>query len=156
MLPLISDACEDQNSEVLLKTTHRYLDFIGQISRGEVFPQMEEAATLLSTDCKKVLNGQLYTETSEDFVKDLLTVYENQGSWKVSPTDIIIASSTDAVVLRLFIEMENRSVYTAIVILRYNSCGLITEINEVLNQVNGSYGFISHTAPGQSSANEPM
>ena len=45
--------------------------------------------------------------------------------------------------MRIFIEMENFGAYTAIVILRYDTRYLITEINEVLNQVKGAYDFKS-------------
>lgn len=133
--------CLQENSEALQKATDRYLNFINKISKGEAFPQMEAAAELLSPNCKKILNGQLFTQNREDFVTDLLSVYESQGAWKVYPMDTIIAPSSNAVVLRIFIEMENSGTYTAIVILRYDSSYLITEINEVLNQVKGSYDF---------------
>jgi hypothetical protein len=128
-------------SEVLLQTTRRYLDFINQLGRGEDFPQLETAASLLSTNCKKVLNGQLFTNSREEFVSDLLSLYDKQGGWKVSPADIIVASPSNTVVLRLFIEMNNSGTYTTIVILRYDSSQHITEINEVLNEVKGDYGF---------------
>jgi hypothetical protein len=133
--------CLQENSESLQKATDRYLSFIDQISKGEVFPQMETAAEIISPHCKKILNGQLFTQNREDFVSDLLSVYENQGAWKVYPADIIIDSSSNSVVLRIFIEMENFGTYTAIVILRYDSSYFITEINEVLSQVKGSYDF---------------
>ncbi len=74
-------------------------------------------------------------------VTDLLSIYQNQGAWKVLPMDTIIAPSSNTVVLRILIEMERFGAYTAIVILRYDSNYLITEINEVLNQVKGSYDF---------------
>jgi hypothetical protein len=131
----------EENSDALRKATDNYLNFINQISQGEVFPQMETAAEIISPSCKKILNGQLFTQNREDFVSDLLSLYENQGAWKVFPADIIIDSSSNTVVLRIFIEMENFGAYTAIVILRYDSNLLITEINEVLNQVKGSYDF---------------
>lgn len=122
-------------SKALLESSHRYLDWINQISKGEVFPHADKAATLLVSDCKKVLNGQIFTQNREAFVSDLLSVYQKQGAWNVNPVDIIVATSSNTVVLRLMIEMENDGTYTAIVILRYNSDLLITEINEVLSKV---------------------
>ena len=150
LVPLFSHAVEGKSAEnstticlqeALQKATDRYLNFINQISIGEIFPQMETAAEILSPNCKKILNGQLFTQNREDFVRDLLSVYENQGAWTVYPADIIIDPSSNTVVLRIFIEMENFGTYTAIVILRYDSSYLITEINEVLNQAKGSYDF---------------
>jgi hypothetical protein len=153
LVPLVSYALEDKDmkslkriyleeqSEALREATDRYLNFINQISKGEVFPQMKTAEEIISPNCKKILNGQLFTQNREDFVNDLISVYENQGAWKIYPAEIIIDSSSNTVVLRIFIEMENFGTYTAIVILRYDSSYLITEINEVLNQVKGSYDF---------------
>lgn len=142
LLTLISYV-QANDAEFLQKATDRYLHFINQISQGEVFPQMESASEILSLNCKKILNGQLYTENRQDFVKDLLSVYENHGAWKVYLVDTIIDPSSNSVVLRIFIETENFGTYTAIVILRYDASYFITEINEVLSQVKGSYDFIS-------------
>lgn len=133
--------CVEEDSAALQKATDRYLNFINQISKGEAFPQMDVAAEIISPNCKKILNGQLFTQNREDFVNDLLSVFENQGGWQVYPADTIINSLSKTVVLRLFIEMDNLGTYTAIVILRFDSSYLITEINEVLNLVKGTYGF---------------
>ena len=109
------------NSETLLKASRRYVDFINRISVGEVFPQLDEAATLIAPDCKKIFNGHLFTKNREEFVADLLSVYENHGSWKIIPVDIIPAPASNIVVLRLIIETERFGTNTAIVILRYDS-----------------------------------
>ena len=153
LVPLVSSAvegkkmenvktvCPMENLEVLQKATDKYLNFINKIGNGDVFPQMEAAAELISPNCKKILNGQLFTQNREDFVTDLLSIYENQGAWKVSPLDTVIAPSSNTVVVRILIEMDNFGAYTAIVIFRYDSSCLIAEINEVLNQVKGAYDF---------------
>ncbi len=133
--------CLYAESETLRKATEKYLKFIDQISKGLHFSQLEAAEEILSPNCKKVLNGQLYAQNREDFVMDLLSVYQNHGGWEVYPQDIIIAPLNNAVVLRLFIEIEKYGTYTAQVILRYDSDYLITEINEVLSPVNGYYDF---------------
>lgn len=132
--------CSHENNDVLRKATDRYLHFIDQISQGKDFPQLE-ANKILSPDLKKILNGQLFTQNREEFVNDLLSVYAHQGPWKIDPADMIIDSSTNTVVLRIFIKMEKSGFYTAMVILRYDSEYLIKEINEVLNEVKGSYDF---------------
>ena len=136
----IETTCLRAEPEALRKATDKYLNCISQISKGIDFSQAE-AAEIISPKCKKILNGQIFTRNREDFLMDLQAVYENQGAWEVYPVDIIIAPSSNTVVLRLFIEMEKFGTYTAIVILRYDSDYLITEINEVLNQANGSYDF---------------
>lgn len=132
--------CFHANSEALRNAADKYLNCINQISKGIDFSQTK-ITEVVSSDCKKVLNGQLFTQSREAFLMDLRSVYENQGSWEVYPADIIVAPATNTVVLRLFIEMEKLGTYTAIVILRFDSDCLITEINEVLNQVKGSYDF---------------
>lgn len=127
--------------ETLQTAAENFLDFMNQISQGVVFSVSEAAAEIFSPDCKKILNGQLFKENREDFIEDLLSVYEKQGSWKIYPADLIVASSNNTVVLRLLIEMEKWGTYTAMVILRYNTDYLVTEINEVLSQVKGAYDF---------------
>lgn len=132
----------EEESEVLRSATYRYLEFINLISQGSDLS--EEAIEILSPDCLKILNGMLFTENREDFLLDLRSLYENVGAWKISPADIITDSSSNSSVLRLFIESEMLGTYTAIVILRYNSDFLITEINEVLAPVICSYDFLSN------------
>ncbi len=129
------------HSEALLKTSHKFVDFINRIGKGEVFAQMDEAATIIAAECKKIFNGHLFTKNREDFVADLLSVYENHGCWKITPIEVIRAPSDNIVILRLIIEAENFGTNTAIVILRYDSNYLITEINEVFSQVKDSYDF---------------
>ena len=131
--------CLCKEAAALQKATDSYLHFINQISTGSLISK--EDAAIISPNCKKILNGQLFTQNRDDFIKDLQSVYENQGAWKIYPADIIVAAASKSVVLRLFIQMEKCGIYTAIVILRYDANYLITEINEVLNQVRGSYDF---------------
>lgn len=147
LAPLTTYAVEGENqaavclradAQALRTATDAYLDFINQIgNKGTV----SSPAAIIAPNCKKVLNGQLFAENREEFVNDLLSVYENQGAWQVQPVDIITAPSNNTVVLRLFIEAEKFGIYTAMVILRYDSNYLITEINEVLSRVKGSYDF---------------
>lgn len=153
LLPLVGYAVErnseekikmidsQENLEGLRAATDTYIKFINQIGQGEVFSQTEVASKIISLNCKKILNGQLFTQNREEFVADLFSVYENQGPWKITPVDMIIESSSNTAVIRIIIEMEKIGTYTAIVILRYDSNYLIYEINEVLNQVKGSYDF---------------
>ncbi|CDR33221.1 hypothetical protein [Criblamydia sequanensis] len=140
LIPFLSEALDSRSDPELLKcATISYLKLIDQISCGHFSP--EDGSPIISPSCKKILNGQLYTETREDFLNDLYSVYSAQGSWKIRLKDLFIDPESNASVLRLFIEMEKLGIYTAIVILRYDSDYLITEINEVLTQVTGSYNF---------------
>jgi hypothetical protein len=129
------------NSAALLEVSHRYMDFINRIGKGETFAQMDEATTLFAPSCKKVFNGWLVAENREDLVTDLLAVYENHGSWKSIPIDIISAAADNTLILRIIIETERFGTNTAIVILRCDSDYLITEINEVFSQVHHQYNF---------------
>ncbi len=132
---------QEETETRLQDVTCRYLDFINSIGGGEFFSHAEVAATLLNQDCKKIFNGNLYTENRDDFVADLLSVNVNQGCWSVHAVDIIISAQKRASILRLIIKMETSEIFTAIVILRFNESDLITEINEVFNKIGNPYDF---------------
>ena len=129
------------SSQKLLDATHRYIDFINRISKGEDFAQMDVAATLLAPDCKKIFNGTIFTKTREEFVNDLLQVYRTHGSWHIRPVDIILSSEGNASVMRLFVDLEKIGHFTEMVILRFNAQGLMEELNIVLNKIEDAYHF---------------
>lgn len=138
--PFLSEALNcHSDPETLKSAANAYLKLIDEISHGQ-FSQ-GEASSIITPNCKKILNGRLYTETKDDFLNDLYSVYNTQGPWKIHLNDLFIDTFSHAVILRLFIEMEKLGVYTAIVVLRYDSDYLITEINEVLSHADGSYNF---------------
>ena len=128
-------------TDTLLNTSHRYIDFVNRIARGDTFDQMGESTFLLSSHCKKVFNGNLLMEDRESFVADLISVHQNYGGWKLVPLDIIDASADNAIVLRILIKAESFGTNTAIVILRFDENGLIAEINEVFSPVKDRYEF---------------
>lgn len=130
----VETTCLHADSEALRKATDKYLNFINQISKGIDFSQTQ-ATEIIASQCNKILNGQILTQNREDFLMDLRSFYENHGGWEVFPADVIIAPASNTVILRLFIETEKLGLYTAIVILRYDSALSITEINEVLSEV---------------------
>ena len=135
------EICMTNIENALLKTSHRYIDFVNRIGRGEAFVQMDEALLLFAPGCKKVFNGQLLMENRESLVANLLSVYETYGSWTHIPIDIIGASASNAVILRTRIETEHLGINTAIIILRFDSSNLITEINEVFSPVKNHCDF---------------
>lgn len=152
LIPLVNYAMEEMNSEdfkrfyseksaALQNATDKYLDFIKSISQGEIFSQMDSASSILAPNCKKILNGMPFKHTREEFINDLFSVYEKQGPWKVHVIETFLDPLNSSVILRIFIEMKDADVYTAMVILRYDSNNLIVEINEVLSPVKGSYDF---------------
>lgn len=124
----------------LLDVTHDYLTFINRLSQGEVFPDQDDAASIIAWDCQKIFNGKLHTQKREDFVSDLIEVNKTHGCWTVKPVDIISSPENMCVTLRLMIDIEKLGAFTAIVILRFNSNYLISEINEVFNKLEG-YNF---------------
>ncbi len=129
------------SSDHLTKITRSYIDFINQVSQGEEFDPLAVAQNILAPNCKKVFNGTVFTETREDFVADLLKVYRENGAWKIRPVDIILSPDSDISVIRLFVDMENFGHFTEIVILRFDSAGLIKELNIVFNKVEEKYNF---------------
>lgn len=132
------------HSETLLRASYRYVDFINRIGKGDIFAQTDAAALVIAPECKKIFNAHLFARNREDFIADLLSVYENHGCWKIIPIEVIRAPLDNIVILRLIIEAENLGTNTAIVILRYDVNYLITEINEVFSPVKGSYDFESN------------
>lgn len=139
MLPLCSFAMEV--SHPLVEATHRYVDFINRLNKGEDFAQHDVAATLLAPDCKKVFNGTIFTQSRQEFVDDLLTVYRTHGSWNIRPADILLSQDNNAVVMRLFVDMEKGGHFTEIVIVCFNAQGLIQELNIVFNKIEDGYHF---------------
>jgi hypothetical protein len=122
----------------LIDLTNRYVEFINQVSQGE--QTSHPIDTLFSPNCKKMLNGATITTTSKAFVSELTTLQSTHGCWKVTPLDTIYDTKKNTVVLRLIIEMNGKS-FTGMVILRSSAKHRIKEINEVFNEVKGSYGF---------------
>jgi hypothetical protein len=125
--------------EKMLATTERYMQFINRISQGEDFPQAEAAKNVLAANCRKVLNGVVYTHTSDAFIADLLEVNRTKGNWRVEAVDIIPSPQTRTMVLREMIKMERLGELTTIVIMRFDDHYLISEVNVVLSKVEGSY-----------------
>ncbi len=121
-------------SELLLDSSYRYLDLIDQISNG-LIPDDDYTASILSPHCKKIFNGNLVTLNRDEFIIDLITTYELQGRWIFFPEDVI-AATLDCVIMRLTIVMQDSGVFTSMVILAFDECGLIFEINEVLTKMN--------------------
>lgn len=128
----------------MLTVTHRYLNFIEQISRGENFPYGAIAVSLLAPDCEKIFNGVPKLKGRDAFISDLLDVYKSQGSWDVDLVEPASPSqSRKTVTMPLNIDMGKAGTFTAIVILSFNSDFLITRIYEVLTNIDGAYKFDS-------------
>lgn len=142
---IVSDCVKENRgeepSEKLLDVTHRFIDFVNRISQREVFSYSEVAASLLAPNCQKSFNGNLYTESRDDYIADLLEVNRVYGNWRVEPLDIIISPINRCAVVRLMIDMEKFGTFTAIAILRFNEDYQVFEINEVLSRVESSYNF---------------
>lgn len=129
------------NAKVLLNISHKYIDFVNRMGRGEVFAEKEASAALFADDCKKIFNGRLVAADKNTFVADLLTVYANHGGWKHIPIEIINSATGDSVVLHTIIETDRMGTNTAMVILHCNPDHLISEINEVFSPVQSDYDF---------------
>lgn len=125
-----------ENVVDLVQAANRYVAYINKISHGKVFSQHDEAATLFTSDCKKIFNGHLQSQTRVALVNDLLSVYSTYGGWKMIPLEIIQAPMAHCAIIRLLIETERLGTNTAIVILRFDTHLAISEINEVFSPVN--------------------
>ena len=141
MLPLCSFAMEKEAPHPLVETTQQYVNFINRLNKGEDFAQHDVAATLLAPDCKKIFNGTVFSQSRQAFVDDLVALQRTLGSWHLRPADIILSQEKNVVVVRLFVDMEKGGHYTEIVIFRFNSEGLIQELNIVFNKIEEGYHF---------------
>ncbi|QLH35433.1 MAG: hypothetical protein HWD61_04135 [Parachlamydiaceae bacterium] len=127
-------------SEILSDLSIQYINFINSIGCGEN-TEGKNACCLFADACKKNFNGRWVAQNRDSFVHDLLSVYENHGSWKIIPIDKMIISDNNSVVLWIHIEAKNFGRNTAIVILRYDSDNLIKEIIEVFSPIQNEYEF---------------
>lgn len=134
-----------QRSELLPNLSRRYINFINNIGSGKD-SQGVEASILFSENCRKNFNGRWVANNRDGFVTDLISVYQNYGSWKLIPLEIITAYESERIILRINIESKSFGNNTAIVILRYNSDCLIEEILEVFSPVQNGYDFNDHKA----------
>lgn len=105
-------------SELLSNLSQRYIDFINNIGSGKDSRGVE-APSLFSENCRKNFNGRWVANDRAGFVTDLVSVYQNYGSWKPIPIDIITASESGRTILRINIESKSFGNNCAIVILRY-------------------------------------
>lgn len=134
-----------QKSEFLPNLSQRYINFINNIGSGKD-SRGAEAPLLFSENCKKNFNGHWVANDRDSFVADLVSVFQNYGSWKLVPIDIITAFENEKIILRINIESKSFGNNTAIVILSYNSDYLIEEILEVFSPVQNGYDFNDHKA----------
>jgi hypothetical protein len=132
----------------LLEVTEQYLILVNRIGafQEKITDQNRTefarvAEPLLAPNLRKILNGQLYTETRDAFIADLTQVNQTTSRWTVEPVDTITSVKTREVVLRLMIDMEKAGRFTAMVILRFTEAHQIFEINEVLSKMQDSYHF---------------
>lgn len=139
-----------QRSEFLSNLPHRYINFINNIGSGKDILGIE-APVLFSENCRKNFNGRWVANDRNSFVTDLMSVYQNYGSWELIPIDIIIAYENEKIILRINIESKSFGNNTAIVILGYNSEFLIEEILEVFSPIQNGYDFNDHKAESSNS-----
>ena len=128
-------------SSLLVETANRYVALINKLSKGEEYDYFAEALTLLSPDCKKVFNGALVTSSCEQFVSDLLQVYKTHGSWHLTPVEIVPSSETNSVTILLTVDITALGKYTEMLLMKFDSNGLISEINIVFAKVDDGYSF---------------
>ena len=123
------------------EAANRYMHFINRLSSGEDFDYYAGGRSILSPDCKKIFNGTLLTSSSDELFADLLQVYKTHGSWTIQPADTILSPESNTAVLRLFVDLNIVGKYTEMLIMRFDSNYLISEINIVFNKIENGYNF---------------
>lgn len=132
-----------QRDELLSNLSHRYINFINNVGSGKDSRGVE-APSLFSENCRKNFNGRWVANDRNGFVTDLVSVFQNYGSWKLILLDKIDAYESERIILRINIESKSFGNNTAIVILHYNVDSLIEEIFEVFSPIQNAYDFNAH------------
>ncbi len=115
-----------------------YIALLNRMGNEKTLSYDKEVSALCAPQCKKIVNSAVWFEGREHFVPQLLATREKLGSWSITPLDIIPSQDGRTVVLRFLVLSENRPLWNTLVILRCNEELLITEINEVFNNYEGS------------------
>lgn len=115
-----------------------YIALLSRMGSEKRLSYEKEVSQLCAPECKKIVNSAVWFEGREHFVPQLLATREKLGSWSIKPLDIIPAKDGRTVVLRFLVLVEDRPLWNTLVILRCDDKLLITEINEVFNNYEGS------------------
>ncbi len=121
--------------EVLTKATNNYIKILNQIGTLQTDYQSKDIEPLCSTNCKKVRNGKVLFEGKEHFAAQLDAGKEWLGAWSMNVQEVLIMTDNRTAVIRYELATEKEDDLVIIVILRFDSNYLISEINEVHNKV---------------------
>lgn len=114
-----------------------YMDLMNQIGSHPKASYDQRITRLFSPNCKKIVNGALWYEGSENYLPQLQTTAEKIGFWSIEPLDIIPGKDNKTVVIRFLVHTKGSLLWNTLVILRVDDSGRITEINEVFNNYEG-------------------
>jgi len=115
-----------------------YVDLLNDIGAEQNLSHEKTLSSLCAPNCKKIVNGSLWFEGAKHFVPQLLVTGEKVGAWRIEALDIIPSKDDRTVVVRFLVHTEKSGVWNTMVILRCNDDHLITEINEIFNNYEGS------------------
>jgi hypothetical protein len=128
---------EEENMKSLMTVGKAYIELLNQIGAAQNLSHESKVAGLCSTDCRKIVNGSVWYENSEEFLPQLIETKEKVGFWRIDPLDIIPGSDGKTILIRFLAHTEKEGVWNSMVILRCNDELLIEEINEVFNSYEG-------------------
>lgn len=117
------------NEESLINAKDQYVQLIYSLSHGLPVQNIE----ILSENCIKKFNGEIDAVNRETFITQLKSVYNAMGSWSFDIVEVIYSANT--IVFQVRIDLQGQH-FISTVILRLNADYQITEINEVLTELD--------------------
>jgi hypothetical protein len=123
------------NKETLLLTADRYITFLNDASSCNASEIAAQVLQLCVPNCQKILNGKVLFDERKYYVDQLVEIKKEVGAWKIQPLDVLTSTENHAVIIRHLVITEKTGNLIVLVILRCNSDGLITEINEVFSNL---------------------
>ena len=127
---------EASTDRKLRKAIGEYLALIDKIRQGQSLKETDKS--VLSPNCKKILNGEQINKSREEFINDLETIYRIKGGWTVTPLKTVCSSKEKTVILRLAVVLQEKS-YAATVMFLFNRNDQISTIDETFAEAQGTY-----------------
>lgn len=115
-----------------------YLDLLKRIGVERTKEYAQEVESLFAPSCKKIVNGEVWYESRDDFLPQLLSTGKAAGLWNIQNLAIIPGIDGKTVVIHFIAPTENIGIWNAITILRCNEQQKIIEIDEIFNSYEGS------------------
>jgi hypothetical protein len=120
-----------QQENLLTTFGHNYLQFLDRAGYTAKRMPDQELGSLFASGCKKIVNGKTLCETNEHLKENLWKAQTVYGKWRINQQyELYPSTSTNCVTMK-YIAETTKSKLLVIAILKLDSEGKITEIDEV-------------------------